>query len=563
MVGTRAPTTSGPVLPAVLPADDAVPILLVDDQPANLDALEATLASTGCRFVLARSADEALLALLDQDFAAIVLDVMMPGMSGFELAAMIKRRQRTQQVPILFLTARMLDQQDVLRGYGTGAVDYLTKPLDPQILRAKIAVFVELYRKRRALARMNVELQRQIAERQRMGDALRRANEDLELRVSERTVALGEAGRRKDEFIAMMAHELRTPLSALRTAAEALRLKAPEGTDLRTLQGVVHRQVQQLTRLTDDLLDVSRFTRDRLTLQRGTHELGQIIDTAVESARPLIDKRKHTFTLEAAPGPVYLEGDFARLVQILSNLLDNAARYSPPESRIRLSVQAVSDHVLLRVDDNGAGIERDLLPRVFELFMQGHKAPNPGEGGLGIGLPLARRLAEMHGGTISVYSAGPGRGSEFVVRLPTQAHAPAADAASATKADDLPTLQPGRKILIVEDSQDTADMLNIMLTEWGQNTRMAHDGLSALAIGDEFEPEVVLLDIGLPKLHGYEVARRMRQQPWGKRALLVAITGWGREADRQSEASGIDHRLLKPVDPVTLRGLLAAKQPRA
>src|SRR5688572_12369779 len=269
MVALRSPTTSGPIVPPTLPSDEAVQILLVDDQPANLDALEATLASTGCRFVLARSADEALLALLDQDFAAIVLDVMMPGMSGFELASMIKRRQRTQQVPILFLTARMLDQQDELRGYGAGAVDYLTKPLDPQILRAKIAVFVDLYRKRRALARMNVELQRQISERQKVGEALRRANDDLESRVADRTSALAEGNRRKDEFLAMLAHELRNPLSALRTAAEALRLKAPDNAELQSLQGVFQRQVQQLTRLTNDLLDISRITRDKLTLQRG------------------------------------------------------------------------------------------------------------------------------------------------------------------------------------------------------------------------------------------------------------------------------------------------------
>src|SRR3954466_10683614 len=215
---SRPVTTSGSTIPPQLSGgpDDAVPILVVDDQPANLDALEASLAQSGCRFVLARSADEALLALLDQDFAAIVLDVMMPGMSGFDLSTMIKRRERTKQVPILFLTARMLDKQDEIRGYQVGAVDYLTKPLDPQILRAKIAVFVELFRKRRALSRMNLELQRQIAERQKTSDALRRANEELEGRVADRTAALSEANRRKDEFLAMLAHELRNPLSALR-----------------------------------------------------------------------------------------------------------------------------------------------------------------------------------------------------------------------------------------------------------------------------------------------------------------------------------------------------------
>jgi signal transduction histidine kinase len=508
--------------------------------------------------VLARSADEALLALLNEDFAAIVLDVMLPGMSGFDLAAMIKRRQRTQQVPILFLTARMLDAQDELRGYAAGAVDYLTKPIDPQILRAKISVFVDLHRKRRALAQINVELQRQIAERQRMGEALRAANKDLEGRVSERTAALGESNRRKDDFLATLAHELRTPLSALRSATEALRMKAPEGSDLQALQGVFHRQIQQLTRFTDDLLDVSRITRDKLTLQRTRLALSQVVEAAVETARPLIQQRTHTLTLDIPPTPILLEGDPARLAQVLANLLDNAARYSEPGGRIRLSAELAGEYVLVKVEDTGSGIDREMLPRVFDLFVQGHKPPNPGEGGLGIGLPLARRLAEMHGGTVTGYSAGPGRGAEFVVRLPVLPRG-TRGADTASTGEDKTVMPRGRRVLIVEDNPDTAAMLNLLLVDWGQETRVAHDGPTALEIAEKFRPEVVLLDVGLPKLHGYEVARRVRQAPWGKRALIIAITGWGREADRQSEAAGIDHRLLKPIDPVVLRGLLAGK----
>jgi signal transduction histidine kinase len=532
-----------------------VPILLVDDQPANLDALEATLATSGCRFVLARTADEALLALLDQDFAAIVLDVMMPGMSGFELAAMIKRRERTRQVPILFLTARMLDQQDEIRGYGTGAVDYLTKPVDPQILRTKIAVFVELFRKRRALTRMNVELQRQIAERQRMGEALRRANEELEGRVSERTAALAESNRRKDEFLAMLAHELRNPLSALRTASEALRLKAPDNAEVQMLQGVFSRQLQQLTRLTNDLLDISRITRDKLTLQRAPITLSEIIENAVETARPLMQQRNQTLTMELTPAAVHLDGDLARLSQVVSNLLDNAARYTPPGGRIDLSAQVSGSQVLIKVADNGAGIERDLLPRIFDVFVQGNKTP--GESGLGIGLPLARRLTEMHDGTLSAYSAGPGRGSEFVVHLPVLS---VDQAAASSESRPAPTQLARQRVLIVEDNQDTAAMMDLMLTEWGQQTRVVHDGATALEVADEFKPQVVLLDIGLPRLHGYEVVRRIRQQDWARDAFVVAITGWGVEADRQGEAAGIDHRLLKPVDPAALHELLAKMQ---
>ena len=556
---STAATPSVPVIPPLLPggSDDAVPILLVDDQPANLDALEASLATTGCKFVLARSADAALLALLDQDFAAIVLDVMMPGMSGFELTTMIKRRERTRQVPILFLTARMLDQQDELRGYSAGAVDYLTKPLDPLILRAKIAVFVDLYRKRRALSRMNLELQRQIGERQKMSAELARVNADLEARVGERTAALAEVGRRKDEFLATLAHELRTPLAALRTASEALRLKVPDNADLVTLQGVFQRQVQQLTRLTNDLLDVSRITRDKLTLQRRRVPLAEVIHTAVETVRPLAEKQNQTVNVVAPSEPVHVDGDPARLCQVLANLLDNAARYSPQGARIDLTADLSGPHVLIKVTDKGAGIERELMPRIFELFVQGQKS-QPDEGGLGIGLPLARRLTEMHGGTLTAYSAGPGRGSEFVVQLPILVGEQPGDRGAARP--EVPAKLARQRVLIVEDNQDTATMMDIMLKGWGQETRIAHDGLSALEVAKQFRPQVVLLDVGLPKLHGYEVARRLRQQDWAQNAHVVAITGWGLDADRQGEAAGIDHRLLKPVDPQTLHSLLLSMQ---
>jgi signal transduction histidine kinase len=528
----------------------------VDDQPANLDALEATLAATGCTFVLVRSADEALLSLLDQDFAAIVLDVMMPGMSGFDLATMIKRRERTRQVPILFLTARMLDKQDETRGYRVGAVDYLTKPLDPQILRAKITVFVELYRKRRALSRMNLELQRQIGERQRTAEALERANAELETRVSERTAALAEANRRKDEFLAMLAHELRNPLSALRTACEALRLQAGDHAELMALQGVFQRQVQQLTRVTNDLLDISRITRDKLTLQRCKIAVSELVDGAVETVRPLLAVRRQQLDVAVPPRALFVDGDPARLSQALTNLLDNASRFSPDAARIELEVSQSGPHVLLKVTDHGAGIERALLPRIFDLFVQGRHAALSGDGGLGIGLPLARRLTEMHGGTLTVFSAGSGTGTEVTLQLPIL---PVSERDTAESGDAVAPLAP-RRILVVEDNRDTATMMHVMLTGWGQDTRVVHDGASALDVANEFKPQVVLLDVGLPKLHGYEVVRRLRQQPWARDTLVVAITGWGLEADRQGEAAGIDHRLRKPIDPDQLRALLGAQR---
>jgi CheY-like chemotaxis protein len=323
------------------------------------------------------------------------------------------------------------------------------------------------------------------------------------------------------------------------------------------LQGVFQRQVQQLTRLTSDLLDISRITRDKLTLQRSQVSIAEIIDSAIETVRPLAEKQHQTVNVVAPSEPVYVDGDPARLTQVLANLLDNAARYSPQGTRIDLTAERSGPHVLIKVADKGSGIERDLLPRIFELFVQGQRL-HPEEGGLGLGLPLARRLTEMHGGTLTVYSPGPGRGSEFVVQLPTLSVDQSADRGAARA--DVPAKLARQRVLIIEDNQDTATMMDIMLKEWGQETRVAHDGPSALEVANQFRPHVVLLDVGLPRLHGYEVARRLRQQEWARDAHVVAITGWGLEGDRQGESAGIDHRLLKPVDPQTLHALLLSMQ---
>jgi len=374
-----------------------VNLLLVDDQPANLEALTATLESSGCGFVLARSADEALLALLDQDFAGIILDVQMPGMSGIELAKLIRKRRRSQHVPILFLTAHMLDETDELVGYSVGAVDYLTKPIKPEILRSKVAVFIDLFRKTQELAELNAT---------------------LEQRVEERTAALLEADRRKDEFLASLAHELRNPLAALRSAAEVFRIKAPALADLERPQGVIHRQIRQMTRLIDDLLDVSRITRDKLTLQVERTDLRRIINNAVETAQPAISKKEHRLVVDLPKEPVPLDADVIRLAQVFANLLDNAAKYTEPGGSIRLSAQRRNGELHVSIEDNGAGVDPALLPHIFDLFRQAHGTPDPGYGGLGIGLTLVKRLVEMHHGTVSASSDGPGRGCTVTVRLP-------------------------------------------------------------------------------------------------------------------------------------------------
>ena len=379
--------------------------------------------------------------------------------------------------------------------------------------------------------------------------------------MDDRTAALREADRRKDEFLAALAHELRNPLAALRAAAEVLQLKAVAGDARRSAQGVIDRQLQQVTRLIDDLLDVSRITRDRLQLRTGRVELERAITSAVEASQPGIDQRRHSLTVTLPPHPVYLRADLVRLSQVFSNLLDNAAKYTESGGRIRLTAETDGDQVVVRVRDNGVGIDRDMLPRIFDLFMQVETSPDKVHGGLGIGLTLVRRLVELHGGTVTGTSEGRGRGAEFTVSLPVLSGPVTAEVPlepePQTEAD------PSLRVLIVEDNQDAAEMLTVMVKAWGHDTRVAYDARSALDQAGRLRPHVILLDIGLPQLHGYQVAGKLREQPWGRDALIVAVTGWGQESDRhRSRVAGIDHHLLKPVDPAALKKLLAGFKPR-
>ncbi len=536
-------------------ATDDAQILLVDDQPSNLEVLEAMLDRPDWRLVRARSADEALLALLHQEFAAIVLDIRMPGTSGLELAGVIKQRKRTQHVPILFLTAHLVEERDVLRGYSTGAVDYLTKPIRPEILRSKISVFVELYRKRRAVTRGHEALEREVRERQHVEEALRRANQELEDRVRDRTAALEVANRRKDEFLAALAHELRNPLAPIRAAAEFMRLRGTAEPAIEHARAVIDRQVSHMTRLIDDLLDVSRITRDQLVLRTARIALADVVASAVETSRPIVEQRGHELTVSLPETMVCLEVDPARMAQVLSNLLTNAAKYTPPGGQILLDARTEAEQLVVTVSDSGIGIPADMLPRVFEMFMQVDKALGRATDGLGIGLTLARRIVEMHGGTIEASSPGPGAGSSFTIRLPVLD--PPMRSLDPDDDLDIRPLPHALRVLIVDDNRDAAEMLAALLGAWGQQTHLAFDGRTALELGGTFMPDVVLLDLGMPHLDGYETARLMRATGWGARALLVAVTGWGQPHDRdRSQASGFDHHLVKPVAPSALRALL-------
>ena len=895
----------------VAPPDQVVNLLLVDDQPANLLALQEVLRPLAQNLVAARSGEEALRCLLDQEFALILLDVKMPGMDGIETARMVRQRDKSRGTPIIFLTAFDHDSQETIRGYALGAVDFLAKPIVPEVLRSKVAVFVELYRKTEQLRRQadllrdnqrkehegalaqerqrwemerlrdeatkekknaekltEIVAERTLAEqllRQRVrqqalvaalgqqalagaeldpliqeivlqvarsldveyavilelmpdhkalrlhagvgwkedvgqhvaiadwtdaealyalgmdqstivgdlrsetrfdGAALlqhgvisgltviirnhdhpfgalgahsrrertftqddvnflqaianvlaaaiqRRRSEhelsalkdqladqledmtqlhklsgrllnsklDLQALVEEvlkavtelqettmgvcllyhpedqgrytmASIGLGDASvgpirpadlrepvivedvesdprfaphlaalqqagyrslhatplqtragrtigsatvffphphrpsetqlrmvelyarlaaeaidnarlyqeiqesnRRKDEFLAMLAHELRNPLAPIRNALEILRLRDSDAATRERAREMADRQAQHMSRLVDDLLDVSRISRGKIQLNKKAVEIGPIIERAVESTRPLFEAHGLTLDVQALEAPVWLEADPTRVEQVLVNLLNNAAKYTMAGGRVWVGAEADADCVTLRVRDTGIGIAPELLPRVFDMFVQAEGSLDRSQGGLGIGLTLVRSLVSMHEGTVEARSEGPGKGSEFIVRLPRLRKSPAA-APVDPSVGDAPT-KPARRVLVVDDNVDAAESLAFLLRTDGHEVDTAYDGVSALEKAHRLLPDVVLLDIGLPGMSGHEVAGRLRQEHRDRSLLLIALTGYGQEEDRRrSQEVGIDAHLTKPVDLPDLQALL-------
>jgi two-component system CheB/CheR fusion protein len=366
--------------------------------------------------------------------------------------------------------------------------------------------------------------------------------------------ALREADGRKDEFLATLAHELRNPLAPIRNAVEILRVKEPEDPDLRWARDVIDRQAQQLTRLVDDLLDVSRITRGTIELRRERVELGTLLERAVETSRPAIEAGRHQLTVTLPEEPLKLEADLTRIAQVLSNLLNNAAKYTRPGGHIHLSAGREGGEAVIRVRDDGIGIPPAMLSSIFEMFMQADTSLDRAQGGLGIGLTIAKRLVEMHGGTIA--AASEGRGSELTVRLPL---APESEPVGVDGRDQA-SASPGTalRILVVDDNEDAAETLAMLLRLAGNDVHTVHDGPGALTVVAEQRPHVVFLDIGMPGMNGFEVASRLRQKEETRDVLLVALTGWGQEEDRRrSKEAGFDHHLVKPLDPKALDELLA------
>jgi PAS domain S-box-containing protein len=780
-------------------------VLLVDSDLANLLGLEAILKPLGQNLVRARSGEEALRRLREADFAVVLLDIGLPGLDAFQTAKRLRGQERSRHVPIIFLAPGESMEFPVAGAYRLGAVDYLVKPLVPDILRAKVAVFVELFQRAEQVRQLEHRLREQserryraiieksfdavtllaadgtiryaspattrvlgyvpenlvgrnafdlihpddlpateelfarllqipgssatdcfryrhqdgswrwvegtgtnllhepsvqavvgnfhdVTERRRAVEGLRRSEQHyraladsmpvmvftcvpdgrcdycnrawydytglprgqadglrwagvihpddqeasraawqeairtgrpyedehrfrradgvyrwflcraLPLKDEHKRVvkwfgnctdiedqkqardALAEADKRKDEFLAMLGHELRNPLAPVQNAVHILQLVGRDEPNCRWATEVIGRQVQHLARLVDDLLDVSRVTRGKVELRKEPVELAAVLGRAVETSRPLLDARRHDLAVSLPPGPVRLEADPTRLAQVVSNLLNNAAKYTPEGGRVWLTARTVvssqrsvvsgqrpavgqassltTDHyplttVEVRVRDSGEGISRELLPHVFDLFTQGDRSPARSEGGLGIGLALVKRLVELHGGTVEASSAGPGRGSEFVVRLPALADGSAVADPGPDAGSRRPGGQAGCRVLVVDDNRDSADSIALLLSRWGHDARVAYDGPAALEAARDYRPQLVLLDIGLPGMTGLDVARRLCREPALQGALLVAMTGYGQEEDRRlSEEAGMRGHLVKPVAPEAIQELL-------
>jgi len=566
--------------------DGKVSILLVDDQPSRLLTYESVLNGFGWNLVTARSGLEALDKLMRQEFAVVLLDVSMPDMDGFEAARLIHEHPRFEKTPIIFVTGVHVSELDHLTGYKVGAVDYVSIPVVPEILRSKVAVLVELYLKRRELRELNRTLalaNEQLAAAnttlqaektreletlnrvlQRANTELEQANRTLQSEVAERTrveQALKEADRHKDEFLAMLAHELRNPLAPILNAVQLMRRKPLADPQLLWSRDVIERQLGHLTRLVDDLLDVSRITRGKINLSRQNVEVADLIARAVETVQPLIVERGHRLSLDVGKDSVQVYGDPLRLTQAVGNVLSNAAKYTENGGEIGLVTRLVDGRVEIRVRDTGIGIPSDLQPMIFDMFTQLNRHPGRLQSGLGIGLALVRKLLEMHGGTVTAFSEGNGLGSEFLITLPVisnemaAANGHAAPMASAPESE--PTPQVRRRILVADDNSDALESLATLLELGGHEVFSAANGALALESAERHLPEVALLDIGMPKLDGYEVARRIRAQPWGQSITLVALTGWGQESDRRrSGEAGFDSHLVKPLDLDKLTALL-------
>ncbi|SMP73403.1 ATP-binding response regulator [Noviherbaspirillum suwonense] len=484
-------------------------VLNVDDNDGARYAKTRILTRAGLRVIEAASGGEALQAAQEHHPDLVLLDMKLPDIHGMEVCRMLKQDAATSSILVLQTSASYLSSADKIRALDGGADNYLFEPIEPEELVANVRALLRLGR----------------VERQ-----------------------LRESDRQKDEFLATLAHELRNPLGPIRNAVELLRqLGGDSHEQQEQARHTIVRQTNHLVRLVDDLLDVSRINQGKITLRREPAELSAFIGAAQETVQPIMQARQHALSVSLPPQTVTLFGDSVRLAQIVGNLLHNAAKFTPVGGRIALDATLDANTLVLRISDNGIGVPATSAGRIFELFAQAQHVPDRVQDGLGIGLSLVKKLVELHGGSVSVSSAGEGLGSTFEVRLPVmQASAPAQSAQQAPAASGT---SGGYRILVVDDSVDSASMLCALLEISGHTVLTSHTGKDAIAAATQFHPEIIFLDIGLPDMTGYEVAARMRRLPDMDSVKLVALTGYGQEKDKQdAKAAGFDHHLVKPIN---------------
>ena len=508
-------------------------ILIVDDNEANLIAFDAALAPLGRKLVMVQSGVEALAKMLQQDFALVILDVSMPGMSGFECAQMIRERKRTRGTPIIFVTGLSVQDQAILEGYEAGGFDFLVKPVRAEVLRAKVRVFLKLQERTR-------EMQRQSAARRVLelrDQEQRHEAELLEMRVKQ----LAELDRRKDELLAILGHQLRNPLQALQLAIDTLHGQIDVPPDLLDrIHHIIESRVRSLNLLVDDLLDIAKLSSGAIELKSHPIKLADLVRQNIEEVEASLTGRLLELSLD---DNVVVAGDAARLARCIANLLDNAIKYTESNGRIRIDLRTVGERAVLRVTDNGRGIARDVLPQIFDVFSRTAE----GATGLGLGLAIVRRLIEVHGGTVHAFSEGEGRGATFEVDLP------AAKSDAPHVEEDLRPTRPLR-VVVVEDAHDIRQLAADLLRADGHTVYQASDGAGAIALIVAERPDVALVDLVLPDIDGFTVARTVRSRLGAKAPRLIAITALSSPPAARVD---FDEHLLKPASRERMLSALA------
>jgi signal transduction histidine kinase len=549
-----------------------VNILVVDDRDENLVAVEAVLSDPGYRLVRARSGREALKEVLDQDFALILLDVVMPGVDGYETATLIRERPRSRQTPIIFLTANDWGAQHVFRGYTVGAVDYLVKPVPADVLRSKVAVFVELFNRQEALRVAQEDLELRVAERTR---ELASANIALSAEIQERSKSERErvqllrreqaarleaerANRLKDEFLATLSHELRTPLNAIMGWAHVLGQSTHDRDIVQRAAAVIRQNASSQAQLIDDILDVSRIIGGRLVLDTQPVNFAAVIDDAIDSLMPAA-AAKSINVIRNLDRDIKVIGDRDRLQQVVWNLVSNAFKFTPKNGRVVINLAEVEGDAEVEVIDSGIGISAEFLPYVFDRFRQADSSMSRRHSGLGLGMAIVRHLVELHGGTVSVESAGEEKGTTFRIRLAR--HTGAAPEQPATAARFEPESEGeselehlnGIHVLIVEDDADSRTVLAVLLQRLGALVEAVGSAREAYERVSHRRPDVMVSDIGMPDEDGYSLIRRVRLMGGERKLPAIALTAYARSQDAEMALSaGYDRHLPKPVAPVDL-----------